>query len=67
MNLYARVTADGYLLYAAAADEYTGFDSYWPDYYSDDFGDGEVVWEYVNPSTRVTTQVGMKGLPSKAL
>ena len=42
MNVYARVTTDGYLLYAATDDEYTGLDSYWPDYYSDDFGDDEV-------------------------
>jgi|GEM_PF-1816429 len=40
--LFARVTSDGYLLYAATADDYTGSDRYWPDYYSDDFADGEV-------------------------
>ena len=42
MNLYARVTTDGYLLYAAPEDEYTGSDRYWPDYYSEDFTEGEV-------------------------
>ena len=39
MDLYARVTADGYLLYAATDDDYTGSDRYWPDYYSEDFED----------------------------
>ena len=42
MTLYARVTTDGYLLYAATDDEYTACDSYWPDYYSDEFADDEV-------------------------
>ena len=42
MNLYARVTDDGYLLYAATDEEYTGSDRYWPDYYSDEFTDDEV-------------------------
>ena len=42
MDLYARVTTDGYLLYAATDDEYTGLDSYWPDHYSDGFDDDDV-------------------------
>ena len=42
MDLYARVTSDGYLLYAATADDYTGSDRYWPDYYAEDFADGDV-------------------------
>ena len=42
MDLYARVTTDGYLLYAADADEFTGSDRYWPDYYSDEFGEDEL-------------------------
>lgn len=42
MDLYARVTTDGYLLYAVNADDYTGSDRYWPDYYSEDFADGEI-------------------------
>jgi hypothetical protein len=42
MNLYARVTQDGYMLYAASDQDYTGSDRYWPDYYSDEFPDGEV-------------------------
>ena len=32
MNLYARITLDGYLLYAATERDYTGSDRYWPDY-----------------------------------
>ncbi len=42
MNLYARVTTDGYLTAAAAEDDYTGSDKYWADYYSDDFGEDEL-------------------------
>jgi len=42
MDVYARVTSDGYLLYAASADDYTGSDRYWPDYYSDDFAEGDL-------------------------
>ncbi len=42
MNVYTRVTTDGYLLYAATADEYTGSDRYWPDYYSQEFNEDEV-------------------------
>ena len=42
MNLSARVTADGYLLYVATEEDYTGSDRYWPDYYSADFSDGEL-------------------------
>lgn len=42
MDVYARVTTDGYLLYAATDDDYTGLDSYWPDYYSDDFDEDDV-------------------------
>ena len=42
MDVYARVTDDGYLLSAATADDYTGSDRYWPDYYSDDFGQDQV-------------------------
>ena len=42
MNVYARVTTDGYLLYSATDDEYTGSDRYWPDYYSDGFDTDEV-------------------------
>jgi hypothetical protein len=38
MTVYCRVTSDGYLLYAATGDDYTGSDRYWPDYYGDDFG-----------------------------
>lgn len=41
-TLYARVTTDGYLLYAATEDDYTGSDRYWPDYYSDDFTEDQV-------------------------
>ena len=48
MDLYARVTADGYLLYADDADAYTGSDSYWPDYYSDEFGDDDVDTLYLS-------------------
>ncbi len=36
MNLYARVTTDGYMLHAASETDYTGSDRYWPDYYSED-------------------------------
>ena len=42
MNLYARVTTDGYMLHAASETDYTGSDRYWPDYYSDDFPEDEV-------------------------
>ena len=42
MNVYARVTTDGYLLYAATDDDYTGLESYWPDYYSGDFDEDDV-------------------------
>ena len=42
MEIYARVTTDGYLLYAATDDDYTGSDRYWPDYYSGDFDADEV-------------------------
>lgn len=42
MDVHARVTADGYLLYAAGADDYTGLDRYWPDYYSQDFNQDDV-------------------------
>ena len=42
MNVYARVTSDGYMLYAAPESEYTGSDRYWPDYYDSDFEDDDV-------------------------
>jgi len=39
VDLYARVTEDGYMLYAATKTDYTGSDNYWPDYYSDEFSE----------------------------
>ncbi len=42
MDLYARVTTDGYLLYAATDEDYTGSDRYWPDYYTGDFTEDDV-------------------------
>ena len=42
MDLHARVTTDGYMLYAADAGDYTLSDRYWPDYYSDDFTEDDV-------------------------
>jgi len=44
MDVYARVTTDGYLLWAADADDYTGSDSYWPDYYTEDCEDVDTVF-----------------------
>lgn len=41
-TIYCRVTSDGYLLAAAAEDDYTGSDRYWADYYDDGFGDDDV-------------------------
>ena len=30
------------MLYAASEDDYTGSDRYWPDYYTDEFGDDDL-------------------------
>ncbi len=42
IGIYARVHDDGYLLYAAYEDDYTGSDNYWPDYYSSDIDSDEL-------------------------
>jgi hypothetical protein len=42
VDLVGRVTEDGYLLAAEYEEKFTGRDSYWPDYYSDSFAEGDL-------------------------
>ena len=47
INLYARYIGD-YLAYVAEEKDYTGKDSFWPDYYSDDYSEQNITVKLVN-------------------
>ena len=60
-TVYCRVTSDGYLLYAAPEDDYTGSDRYWPDYYSDVFGEDEIETVCVEVSSELAHDLREQG------